>query len=160
MYNPCQSCATNRDDIYYDKNGNIQSACDDCYVKSGNLSHDVVVNGACMVCGEELKSDEGLFLCKRCKKVMHIIQSKKCWHKMNWEDTSELKDHYYYLVTHTDYGTPMKAKWHNEAGGCFEVIGVPKSLHEYDVEFVWSYESEDHNPIIAWMEMPDIYKES
>ena len=61
----------------------------------------------------------------------------------------ELKDHYYYLVTHRKYKTPMKAKWHSENGGAFEVYCHNGS------EFWYSWDPD--NPIIAWMEMPEIY---
>ena len=45
---------------------------------------------------------------------------------MKWLKTSEnqdkLQDHYFYLVTHVDYGTPMKAKYHDDIGGFFEIF--------------------------------------
>lgn len=75
------------------------------------------------------------------------------WHKMDWENPSELKDHHYYLVTHKKFKTPMKAKWHEEMGGSFEVI--IGGLHVNEVWHSWDFD----NPIIAWMEMPDIYRE-
>ena len=78
---------------------------------------------------------------------------------MNWLKTSEnqdkLKDHYFYLVTHTDYGTPMKAKYHDDIGGYFEIFNRGTFT-----EFI--------NPIfypckckyfMELPEMPDDYKE-
>lgn len=82
-----------------------------------------------------------------------------CWHKMNWKNTSELQDHHYYLVTHRDYMTPMKAKWHSEFGGTWEILGCPAmsgmifSSNRYEN----SYDAEHY--VLAWMELPDIYKE-
>lgn len=75
------------------------------------------------------------------------------WHKMDWKDPSGLVDHHYYLVTHKDYKTPLKAKWHSDNGGCFEVLGVV-----YGREFWYSWEPD--NPIIAWMELPDIWPDA
>lgn len=72
---------------------------------------------------------------------------------MDWLKTSEnldkLKDHYFYLVTHPDFGTPLKAKYHDDLGGYFEFPYYP-----VDMEFV--------NPIFGkcvckyFMEMPDM----
>lgn len=85
---------------------------------------------------------------------------KKVYEPENWlkvsENLDKLEDHYFYLVTHADYGTPMKAKYHDDMGGYFEIMskkGVP-------IEYV--------NPIFAKRkikyfsplpEMPDDYKE-
>ena len=46
-----------------------------------------------------------------------MSKSNSEWHKMDWEDTSQLQDHYFYLVTYRGLKTPMKAKWHAEMGG-------------------------------------------
>lgn len=35
------------------------------------------------------------------------------WLPLN-ENKDLLKDHYWYLVAHSDYKTPMKAKYHND----------------------------------------------
>ena len=78
------------------------------------------------------------------------------WHKMDWENPSGLVDHCYYLITHKGYKTPLKAKWHNEMGGCFEALGV---TYGFDIGREFWYSWEPNNPIIAWMELPDIYKE-
>ena len=38
---------------------------------------------------------------------------EKIWREFNL-DNEELQDHHFYLVAHKDYGTPMKAKWHQD----------------------------------------------
>lgn len=58
-----------------------------------------------------------------------------------------LLDHFYYLVTHRDYDTPLKAKWHAE--GLWVVIG-------FTPQYVWDWYEDQ--PVIAWMELPDIYR--
>ena len=83
-----------------------------------------------------------------------MSKSNSEWHKMDWEDTSQLQDHYFYLVTYRGLKTPMKAKWHAEMGGCWEVRGIPY-LKKLSIEY-W-YPWEENNPIIAWMDIPDIY---
>jgi len=53
------------------------------------------------------------------------------WHEFNHDSQDLLKDHYFYLVAHKDYKTPMKAKWHDDGLPSFEVyIGVGKT-NEY-----------------------------
>ena len=72
------------------------------------------------------------------------------WHEFDWDDTSKLKDHYFYLVTHKKYETPMKAKWHEE--GAWEIIS--SLCNQYDYVEPW-----DEKFVIAWMELPKCYKE-
>lgn len=82
------------------------------------------------------------------------------WHKMDWNDTSMLQDHYYYLVTIPFFETPMKAKWHSEMGGHWEVFGVPMgNPGECGCTYHYEWEEDDDERVIAWMEMPDVYKE-
>lgn len=66
------------------------------------------------------------------------------------------EEDYFYLVTHADYGTPMKAKYHDDMGGYFEIM----SKRNVPIEYV--------NPILGKSkikyfmplpEMPDDYKE-
>lgn len=63
---------------------------------------------------------------------------------------NELKDHSFYLVLHKDFATPMKAKYHDDMGGYFEVVSVTKPV---DIDFI--------NPILSerninwFMEMPE-----
>ncbi len=74
-----------------------------------------------------------------------------------------LLDHYYYLVTHRDYKTPMKAKWHDGMDEHWEVFGCARKdefehVIAHDLTEVW-YPWDSCNPIVAWMEMPYTYKE-
>lgn len=82
------------------------------------------------------------------------------WNKMDWNKTDELKDHWFYLVTHKDYKTPMKAKWHSEDGGCWEIRGCPamSGMIFYTSRYDYSIDTEHY--VTAWMELPDIYKEN
>ena len=66
------------------------------------------------------------------------------------ERKDELKDHYYYLVEYKNYETPIKAKWHNDFGGHWEIfIGNGKPN-----EFV--YEWDDNNTIKSWIQLPSV----
>ena len=81
------------------------------------------------------------------------------WHKMDWLDTSALKDHYYYLVTIPFFETPMKAKWHVE--GAWEIFGVPTKVHgECVCKYCHEWDKDDDDMrVIAWMDIPEVYKE-
>lgn len=74
------------------------------------------------------------------------------WHKFDKNNPpKQLIDHYYYLVTHTYFGTPMKAKWHEEMGGLWEIfIGNGKPN-----EYVYCFN--ETCPISAWMQLPAKY---
>ena len=83
------------------------------------------------------------------------VYEPDCWLEVS-EHADELEDHYFYLVTHADFGTPMKAKYHNDMGGYFEIKSSDKKI---PVEYV--------NPIIGESkikyfmllpEMPEDYK--
>ena len=73
---------------------------------------------------------------------------------------SGLTDHNYYLVTHRNYKTQMKAKWHDGPDEHWEVFACPhvkgSDKHIERVTEYW-YAWDPENPIIAWMEMPEIY---
>ena len=80
----------------------------------------------------------------------------KTWYRLPDNEIC-LIDHYFYLVTHADYGTPMKAKYHSDMGGYFEIFSNNTKI---PVEYI--------NPIFGnskikyYMplpEMPDDYKE-
>lgn len=76
-----------------------------------------------------------------------------------WLKTSEnldkLQDHYFYLVTHPDFGTPLKAKYHNDMGGYFEFPYYP-----VDMEFVDPIFGECKCKYFMELpEMPDDYEE-
>ena len=62
----------------------------------------------------------------------------------------ELKDHYFYLVLDRRFGTPMKAKYHDDMGGYFQVVSL---VNACDVVFIGQlFEERD----IGWfMEIPE-----
>lgn len=80
------------------------------------------------------------------------------WHKMDWEDTSLLDDHYFYLVTIPYFQTPMKAKWHNDI--ChWEIFGVPTGIPgQCRCMYVDEWETDSDMRVIAWMHLPEVYK--
>ena len=78
---------------------------------------------------------------------------------MKWLKTSEnqdkLQDHYFYLVTHSDFGTPLKAKFHDDLGGYFEFRG-----YDIDNEFVDPiFRDSKCKYFMELPEMPEDYKE-
>ena len=78
---------------------------------------------------------------------------------MKWllisENIDKLKDHYFYLVTHKDYGTPMKAKYHDDLGGYFELINYKR-----ETEYINQILGESKCKYFMEMpEMPNDYKE-
>ena len=79
----------------------------------------------------------------------------KTWYRL--PDNKELLvDHYFYLVTHVDYGTPMKAKYHSDMGGYFEIM----NKKDVPVEYVDPILSKSKIKYFMPMpEMPDDYKE-
>lgn len=90
-----------------------------------------------------------------------MLLSKEEATEKGWLRTSEnqdkLIDHYFYLVTHADYGTPMKAKYHDDMGGYFEILSVDKKI---PVEYVNSILSKSKIKYFMPMpEMPEDYKE-
>lgn len=73
------------------------------------------------------------------------------WHKFDRENHNALQDHYYYLVTHKDYATPMKAKWHEGCDEHWEIfVGMGRPN---EIVYTWDKDCK----VIAWMEMPEIY---
>lgn len=74
------------------------------------------------------------------------------WYPFDREAGSfpELQDHFYYLVTDTRFETPMKAKWHSDAGGRWDILGVPNGLRNCFYTF------DEDCPIIAWCELPPV----
>ena len=81
------------------------------------------------------------------------------WHKFDPHNPVGLKDRFYYLVTHEKYGTPMKAKWHEDMGGYFEVLGTWNDSERVRNGIECWHQWDEDNPITAWMDMPEIYKE-
>lgn len=82
---------------------------------------------------------------------------EKGWLKTS-ENQDKLIDHYFYLVTHCDYGTPMKAKYHDDAGGYFELLTYEcgKFCEFINPIFQHSCRCKYFMPL---PEMPDDYKE-
>ena len=74
------------------------------------------------------------------------------WHKFDrGNHYGCLEDHKYYLVTHKDYVTPMKAKWHEGCDEHWEIfVGMGRPN---EIEYTW----DEYCKVIAWMEMPEIY---
>lgn len=62
----------------------------------------------------------------------------------------ELKDHYFYLVLDKRFGTPMKAKYHDDMGGYFELVSLVKPR---DTIFIDQWFGE--RDIDWFMEMPE-----
>ena len=60
-----------------------------------------------------------------------------------------LKDHYWYLIAHKDYGTPMKAKYHSDCPH-FTFFDARGERATYLFE----------DKITHYMELPDIPKEA
>ena len=82
------------------------------------------------------------------------------WYKMDWNDTSLLKDHYYYLVTVPHYDTPMKAKWHADPGlEHWEILGVKVGYGKYISVYAHQWDASDDHKVIAWMHLPEVYHE-
>lgn len=79
----------------------------------------------------------------------------KMWHRLP-DNKTALVDHYFYLVTHADYGTPMKAKYHDDLGGYFEIM----NKKNVPVEYVDPILGESKiKYFMSLPEMPDDYKE-
>ena len=81
------------------------------------------------------------------KTAIQVLQPFKIWH--NLPDTADLlKDHYFYLVAHKDYKTPMKAKYHADGLSHFEILSAANS------SVVWLYEFGDI--VTHWTDLPDL----
>lgn len=80
----------------------------------------------------------------------------KTWYRLP-DNKICLVDHCFYLVTHADYGTPMKAKYHDDIGGYFEIMSSDKKI---PVEYVDPILGKSKIKYFMPMpEMPDDYKE-
>lgn len=62
----------------------------------------------------------------------------------------ELKDHYFYLVLDKRFGTPMKAKYHDDMGGYFELVSLVKARDTVFIDFLFG-----ERDIDWFMEMPE-----
>ena len=74
------------------------------------------------------------------------------WIPINEETIETLQDHYYYLVAHKDFTTPMKAKYHNDSFKHFEVFSFKSS----QISYIFLNSTDD---ITHFMELPELPKE-
>ena len=82
-------------------------------------------------------------------KVLKDLPSAQKWIPFDRDD-NRLKDRYYYLITHTDYKTPIKAKWYSYEGEWVEPFTGKTLWHSWALE---------DNKVLAWMELPEPYRE-
>ena len=80
------------------------------------------------------------------------IESKAKWIPINEETIETLQDHYYYLVAHKYFTTPMKAKYHNDSFKHFEVFSFKSS----QISYIFLNSTDD---ITHFMELPELPKE-
>lgn len=80
------------------------------------------------------------------------VESKAKWIPINEETIETLQDHYYYLVAHKDFTTPMKAKYHNDSFKHFEVFSFKSS----QISYIFLNSTDD---ITHFMELPELPKE-
>lgn len=66
------------------------------------------------------------------------------------DNLDKLQDHYFYLVTHPKYRTPIKAKYHDDAGGHFSFPHYPDGIVFVDPIF------RDECECKYFMELPDM----
>lgn len=60
------------------------------------------------------------------------------------------EDHDFVLIAHKDYGTPMKAIFHDDLGGYFEFVTMQGKKNS-----VYLFEAKFHEKTIThWMELP------
>lgn len=71
-----------------------------------------------------------------------------------WFEDDRLQDHYFYLVAHKKFATPMKAKYHDDGGmRHFQIMSVSNDIctrHNFDNVYSWD------DSITHWMELPDM----
>lgn len=65
------------------------------------------------------------------------------WHKLP-DDENLLEDHYWYLIAHRRFGTPMKAKYHDDCDARFEFYCAEGRCSSYLTD----------NEVTHWMELP------
>lgn len=83
---------------------------------------------------------------------------EKIWREFNL-DNEELQDHHFYLVAHKDYGTPMKAKWHQDCPPTFQVYIGDGKCDEY-IDELSNYHAEENKKITHWCKLPNLPKGS
>ena len=66
---------------------------------------------------------------------------------MKWHSINEKRpnNHEYVLISHEDFETPMKAKYHSEYGGCFEFATINQGCY-----FAWCYDDK----VKWWTKLP------
>lgn len=81
------------------------------------------------------------------------------WKKLIFDDEGnwshpDLEDHYFYLVAHKKFATPMKAKYHDDGDlRCFQIMSVSNDIctrHNFDDVYPWD------NDITHFMDLPDM----
>lgn len=86
------------------------------------------------------------------EKAIKALEAQR-WIPLTKDTIDRLKDHHWYLITHKDYETPIKAKFH---------LGGLQHFTWYNGGGIWccSYYIEGYdNEVLAWMPLPDPYKE-
>ena len=83
---------------------------------------------------------------------------EKIWKEFDL-DNEELQDHHFYLVAHKDYGTPMKAKWHQDCTPTFQVYIGGGKCDEY-IDELSNYHAEENKKITHWCKLPNLPKGS
>ena len=83
---------------------------------------------------------------------------EKIWKEFDL-DNEELQDHHFYLVAHKDYGTPMKAKWHQDCPPTFQVYIGGGKCDEY-IDELSNYHAEENKKITHWCKLPNLPKGS
>lgn len=70
-----------------------------------------------------------------------------------WYDIREKRpeDHYWVLIAHKDFMTPMKAKYHSDAGGGFSYFAQDKNGNTYE-GFCYIFD----NKVNYWTDLPEL----
>lgn len=79
------------------------------------------------------------------------MQKKLIFDEEGFWSHTDLEDHYFYLVAHKKFATPMKAKYHDECyGGRFEILSG--SWRTGEIKDVCSWDED----ITHFMDLPDM----
>ena len=85
------------------------------------------------------------------KEAVEMLK-KSQWHPMDWDTAVyQLEHNHYYLITHSYYDTPIKAKWDNKDVGHWVTLGGGDNNV---VVYPWT----EYFQVSAWMELPECYK--
>lgn len=99
------------------------------------------------VCGRDIRCVKN-HEC-RMKKMISDLPPAHAWNEFSPDD-ERLKDHYFYLISHKNYDTPIKAKWHEE--GYWTEPFTKETLY-------WRHDEDAWDNVSAWMYLPEKYKE-